>query len=575
MGHSDQAVRRRARCWDMYQRRFSSVSQPVNLGMHSSSHQQQDGDAAMQGAHMESPVRYTPYAISPSHRRGSFLKQDQTHVNMEREQKPPERRVEVNRPHETLGSWFKITIPFGIKYSEKWLLNLIQNKCSVFFIPVEFHYEKMNATFFVENASIASALKNVSGKIWDEDNEKISIFVCPDGIPNSVQREPKSEKVEQAKLAVNQQQALDIQKLPVYSDFMACDTKMAQNPRKGMAASLHVHEENIPKVMSSGEMDKWKGIEPGEKCVDRSPVCTTFLDNSSNINSILELFPKLLCLDGQQSPGPTLCGLEAHKRLPTCKGSFFGSEMLKNLVLQFLQQYYLIYDSGDRQGLLGAYHDEACFSLSISFNPGDSALSILFKYFKDNRNIKMLQDPYLRGQLLKHTKCDIVDFLSSLPKTQHDLSSFLVDMWYQTKWMLCFSVNGVFKEVEGQSQGSVLAFTRTFIATPGSNSSLCIVNDELFLRGASHQRTQSALFTLVPTPFSSFMPAFSQEQQQMAQGFSAQSGMNFQWSQKCLHNNQQDYSRAVPVLAPPKVYFPVTESGDLAGAKKPKPNSQG
>ncbi|XP_078219953.1 nuclear RNA export factor 3 isoform X2 [Callithrix jacchus] len=623
MGHSDQVVRRRARCLDMYQRRFSNVSQPVSLGMHSSSHQQQDGDAAMQGAHMESPVRYTPYAISPFHRRGSFLKQDQTHVNMEREQKP-QRRVEVNRPHGTLGSWFKITIPFGIKYDEKWLLNLIQNKCSVSFIPVEFHYEKMNATFYVENASIASALKNVSGKIWDEDNEKISIFVCPDGIPHSVQRELKPEKVEQ--LAVNQQQALDIQKLPIYSgmaensdsmadegrgvcvrwkvrdgnlgrgqyccctsrvppcllvfssllpgDFMTCDTKMAPNPRKGVAASLHAHEENIPKVMSSGEMDKWKGIEPGEKCVDRSPVCTTFLNNSSNINSILELFPKLLCLDGQQSPGPTLCGLEAHKRLPTCKGSFFGSEMLKNLVLQFLQQYYLIYDSGDRRGLLGAYHNEACFSLSISFNHGDSALSILFKYFKDNRNIKMLQDPYLRGQLLKHTKRDIVDFLSALPKTQHDLSSILVDMWYQTEWMLCFSVNGVFKEVEGQSQGSVLAFTRTFITTPGSSSSLCILNDELFLRGTSHQRTQSALFTLVPTPFSSSMPAFSQEQKKMVKGFSAQSGMNFQCSQKCLHNNQQDYSRAVPVLAPPKVCVPMTESGDLAGAEKPKPNSQ-
>uniref|UniRef100_A0A2K5DH74 Nuclear RNA export factor 3 n=1 Tax=Aotus nancymaae TaxID=37293 RepID=A0A2K5DH74_AOTNA len=515
MGHSDQVVRRRARRWDMYQMRFSSVFQPVNLGMHSSSHQQQDGHAAMQGVRVESPLRYTPYAISPSHRRVSFLKQDQTHVNMEREQKPPERRVEVNRSHGTLGSWFKITIPFGIKYNEKWLLNLIQNKCSVSFNPVEFRYEKMNATFFVENASVASALKNVSGKIWDEDNEKVSIFVCPDGIPHSVQRELKSEKVEQVKLAVNHQQALDIQKLPIYSDFMTCDTKMAPNPRKGVAASLHVHEENTPKVMSSGETDKWKGTEPGEKCVDRSPVCTTFLDNSSNINSILELFPKLLCLDAQQSPGPTLCGLEAHKRLPTCKGSFFGSEMLKNLVLQFLQQYYLIYDSGDRQGLLCAYHDEACLSLSISFNPGDSALSNLFKYFKDNRNIKAVKDPDLRGQLLRHTKRDIVDFLGALPKTQHDLSSFLVDTWYQTKRMLCFSVNGVFKEVEGQSQGSVLAFTRTFIATRGSNSSLRIVNDELFLRGTSHQRTQSALFTLVPTPFSSSMPAFSQEQQKM------------------------------------------------------------
>ncbi|PNI14081.1 NXF3 isoform 2, partial [Pan troglodytes] len=338
--------------------------------------------------------------------------------------------------------------------NEKWLLNLIQNECSVPFVPVEFHYENMHASFFVENASIAYALKNVSGKIWDEDNEKISIFVNPAGIPHFVHRELKSEKVEQIKLAMNQQcdvsqEALDIQRLPFYPDMVNRDTKMASNPRKCMAASLDVHEENIPTVTSAGEMDKWKGIELGEKCADRSPVCTTFLDTSSNINSILELFPKVLCLDGQQSPRATLCGTEAHKRLPTCKGSFFGSEMLKNLVLQFLQQYYLIYDSGDRQGLLSAYHDEACFSLSIPFNPEDSAPSRFCKFFKDSRNIKILKDPYLRGELLKHTKLDIVDSLSVLPKTQHDLSSFLVDMWYQTEWMLCFSVNGVFKEVSG------------------------------------------------------------------------------------------------------------------------------
>ena len=39
----------------------------------------------------------------------------------------------------------------------------------------------------------------------------------------------------------------------------------------------------------------------------------------------------------------------------------------------FLHRYYLIHDYGDRQYLLGAYHDEACFSLTIPFNPQDPA----------------------------------------------------------------------------------------------------------------------------------------------------------------------------------------------------------
>lgn len=87
----------------------------------------------------------------------------------------------------------------------------------------------------------------------------------------------------------------------------------------------------------------------------------------------------------------------------------------------------------------------------------------------------------LRVQLLKHTKCEIVNFLCVFPKTQHDLNSYVVDLWAHTvstrflscrprksevgmrfrrilralitilsfqETMLCFSVNGVFKEGE-------------------------------------------------------------------------------------------------------------------------------
>ncbi|TKC33476.1 hypothetical protein EI555_010176 [Monodon monoceros] len=200
-----------------------------------------------------------------------------------------------------------------------------------------------------------------------------------------------------------------------------------------------------------------------------------------------------------------------------------------------LRLYYLIHDCGNRQHLLGAYHEEACFTLTIPFHSEDAAISSLCKYFKDSRNIKKLKDPHecvmgrlggkdLRVQLLKHTKRFIVHTLCVLPKTQHDFSSFVVDLWFQTM-MLCFSVNRVFKEsrgsshtltgdrhvsmystcsckgycglfvveVEGSSQGCVRAFTRIFIATPASYASLCIVNDELFVRNASPSETQECL----------------------------------------------------------------------------------
>ncbi|KAM9180315.1 nuclear RNA export factor 3-like [Dugong dugon] len=468
-----------------------------------------------------------------------------------------------------------VEFPFGIKYDEKWLLNLIQSQRSVPFNPIEFHYEKMQVQFFGENASVSFALKKVSGKIWDEENESLSLFVSPSAVPHSEQKKLKSTKVKLIKKTNIKgyevpQRALDLQRLhsdPGMTDSsnsradpMTLDIEMGPNLRNCMVASLHIHEENMRKLLSlklsnnapyqlvglpdtmqkapnikslnfsknesEGELDKVKGLEPEERCLDRNPLCTTFPGKSTNISSLLELFPKLLHLNDHKIPAPIIFGNEAYKKLPVCKGNVFGSENVKNLILQFLQQYYWIYDSGDRQGLLDAYHDEACFSLTILFNPDDLVPSCLDKCSKGSRNIRKLKDPVLRVQLLKHTKRDIVDFLSVLPKTQHDLSSFVVDMCVQTVNTYFLPEAGPEGGVEGMSQARVCAFTRIFIITPASNSSLCIVNDQLFVRDAGPIETQGAFSTPVPTLSSSSVPTISQEQQEVAQVFSTQSGMN-------------------------------------------------
>ena len=46
-----------------------------------------------------------------------------------------------------------------------------------------------------------------------------------------------------------------------------------------------------------------------------------------------------------------------------------------------------------------------------------------------------------RVQMMKHTKHDIVRALCALPKTQHDFSSFEVDMCFHTV-STCFSLGG-------------------------------------------------------------------------------------------------------------------------------------
>ncbi|KAM9180307.1 LOW QUALITY PROTEIN: nuclear RNA export factor 1-like [Dugong dugon] len=385
------------------------------------------------------PFRQTPHASSPASRK---IRAD-THSQPGRSGSPPpepsisctkrmgvgERRVE-NPVLDPLWSLPSAT-PTPIRAHQPATVGgrvTVSSDLQLQFTPAvrqenrdrSFHYEKMKAQFFVKKASIAFALKKVSGKIWDEENERTSIFVSPSTVPHSEQKELKSTKVKLIKKTNIKgyevtQQALDLQRLHSdpgmtessnsRADVMTHGIEMGPNLRTCVAASLHIHEENMPKLLSfnssnntpyqliglpdtmqkapnikslnlsknesEGELDKVKGLEPEEMCADRNPLCNTFPDKSTNISSVLELFPKLLCLDDHEVPPSIIFGIEAYKKLPVCKGSVFGSETLKNLILQFIP-YYWIYDYGDQQGLLDAYH-KACFSLTIPFNPEDPA----------------------------------------------------------------------------------------------------------------------------------------------------------------------------------------------------------
>uniref|UniRef100_A0A452DIA3 Nuclear RNA export factor 1 n=1 Tax=Bos taurus TaxID=9913 RepID=A0A452DIA3_BOVIN len=539
-----------------------------------------DRDVAMSDVQDAPRVRYTPYAARPNRRGDNWNERTRIHVTLplRRDRSAAERGGAGTSQDGTSKNWFKITIPYGRKYDKSWLLNVIQSKCSVPFTPIEFHYENTRAQFFVEDASTASALKAVNYKILDRENHwvLISIIINSSSPPHSVQNELKPEQVEQLKLIMSKrydgsQQALDLKGLRSDPDLVAQNIDVVLNRRSCMAATLRIIEENIPELLSlnlsnnklyrlddlssivqkapnlkilnlSGnelkserELDKIKGLKLEELWLDGNTLCDTFRDQSTYISAVRERFPKLLRLDGHELPPPIAFDVEAPTTLPPCKGSYFGTETLKNLVLHFLQQYYAVYDSGDRQRLLDAYHDGACCSLSIPFTPQNPARSNLAEYFKDSRNVKKLKDPTLRFRLLKHTRLNVVAFLNELPKTQHDINSFVVDISAQTS--------------------TLLSFTRTFVAVPASNSGLCIVNDELFVRNASADEIQRAFAMPAPTPSSSPVPTLSPEQQEMLQAFSTQSGMNLEWSQKCLQDNNWDYTRSAQAFTHLKVRF--------------------
>nr|KAF6320631.1 nuclear RNA export factor 5 [Pipistrellus kuhlii] len=343
-----------------------------------------------------------------------------------------------NTQDEITGRWFKITIPCGRKYDKTWLMDSIQSHCSVPFTPVEFHYVKNKAQFFVQDARTAYALKDASYQICDEENRKIVIFVNTSDVPYSVRFKLAPEIMEQLELAMRNrydfsQKVLDLESLLYDPGFAHLDIDIILNRRNCMAATLQIIEKDFPELLSLNlrnnklyqldglsdivqmaptvkilnlsrnelksvwELGKIKGLKLEELWLEGNPFCDNFQSQFTYISAVRKYFPELLYLDGQDLPPTITTDIDRPYLVkPLIKESCKGLDDLKTQVLQFLQQ------------------------------------SSLFEYFKVNRNMKNLQDPNLRFQLLKHTKRDIVSSLCVFPKTQHDFNSFLVDVWLQS-----------------------------------------------------------------------------------------------------------------------------------------------
>uniref|UniRef100_UPI003AAA923B nuclear RNA export factor 1-like n=1 Tax=Centroberyx gerrardi TaxID=166262 RepID=UPI003AAA923B len=504
-----------------------------------------------------------------------------------------DRRGGGGRGGKSRSGWYKVTIPHGRKYNKTWLLTALQNICSVPFTAVHFHTDSNRAHFYVGDAAAAAALHKCFRKITDADGYKVAVLVNGRSPPSFLLSDLKPEHLERLKQCMakrfdGSQQALDLNNIRTDSDLASHDIEVILNRKTNMEAVIKIIEENIPelvrlnlsnnrihkldklaelvtkapklktlnlshnKLRSDQELDKVKGLKLVELWLVGNPLCDLFKDQASYISAVRQRFPQLLKLDGHDLPPPIGFDMAGPTALPPFKGSCFGSDEIKDFILRFLEHYYSIYDSGDRQPLLDAYHDGASFSL-VTQNPSRSGLG---EYHKDSRNLNQIKDSTMRSRLLKHTRLNVVAFLNELPKTQHDPASFTIDVNTCTNTLLSFTASGIFKEVDGKSQDSTKAFSRVFIAVPAGDSGLRIVNDQLSIRMVTTEEIRRAFGAPVPFPSSSPVPTLTAPQQEMLSAFSLQSGMNLEWSQKCLQDNEWDFNRAAQMFTQLKAQIP-------------------
>ena len=112
-------------------------------------------------------------------------------------------------------------------------------------------------------------------------------------------------------------------------------------------------------------------------------------------------------------------------------------------------------------------------------------------------------DPTKRKSYLRQGKLAICAFLAELPKTEHDKTSFTLDVPFATDKLMSFTVSGLFRETEqaGGVSGQVIRhFNRVFVVVPHGQG-FCIVNDMLYVTIPTHYQKRVCMFCFIRSSF--------------------------------------------------------------------------
>uniref|UniRef100_A0A182P4G9 NTF2 domain-containing protein n=1 Tax=Anopheles epiroticus TaxID=199890 RepID=A0A182P4G9_9DIPT len=502
-------------------------------------------------------------------------------------------------------AWYEVRIPYGNKYEKEFILRSIQQAISPqVFIPLYYKAIESLASFFVEDFQVAEAIQRANRTIQMPDGRRMILIVRSNHPPTQVNEQLKMRmKQAMVKRYNPQTKGLDLQKF--HADPDLSDIFCALFRPQIMLAAIEIIAEHIPEIEAlnlnenklymldhlksmttkmphlkvlymaknripyMNTLDSLKGLKLVELNLMENPLRKHFDDNAiyvryitaHEITEVRKRFPKVIKLDDIDLPPPISFDVpEDDMKLPEAKASFLTDTSGADLVRQFLEQYFTIYDSDNRQPLLEAYHEHAMFSLTVN-TTYQSNQQKLGAYISGSRNIKHKTDLDSRCRFLKQGRLQVVSHLSSLPPSKHDLTSFAVDLTLFTPHMLQLTVTGVFKERKDNASTEPLrSFQRSLVIVP-ANGGFCIRNEMLHINSVTRAQENKCFKPLengagmapppaVATPAvvgvaaTAPMVPDDNTKLQMIQALSMQTNMNAEWSKRCLEETNWDYPRA-------------------------------
>ncbi|XP_033341317.2 nuclear RNA export factor 1 [Megalopta genalis] len=502
-------------------------------------------------------------------------------------------RFRINLPGDPC---YQIIIPYGHKYDKEYVINnLLSYMAPETFVPIMYKVLANEALFYVDDEKEAMALSNCHQKITTTDGFKLQVKVFHLLLPYCEIDTKLKDKLKQvmSKRYVTETNALDLSKFHRDPDLV--DDYFCSLSRTILLKTvLDIASEHIPnlealnldatrlhtleklnvlnrkfsklKILYVG--DNWvkdirqlehiKELKLEELKLTGNPLCNKYKTRQSEyISDVRRRFPKLLRLDGMELPKPILFDVaDDGNKLPTPRRMFVANAKAQEIASQFLQQYFLIFDSENRQPLLDAYDEHACFSMTVTYFQSSNKLS---GYLLENRNLYKVNDTNKRHKLLKQGRLSVVSFISEMPQTLHYINTFTMDISLVTEVMMLITVTGIFKELDKKDQ-VVRHFNRTFIIVP-EGTGYCIRNEQLHISNPTAAQTKN-LNTQITTQIQQAVASSSSSssstavkpvpaqlsedvKQQMTATLSQQTNMNLEWSLKCLEEVQWNYNNAL------------------------------
>ncbi|XP_047099538.1 nuclear RNA export factor 1-like [Schistocerca piceifrons] len=504
-------------------------------------------------------------------------------------------------------TWYKVVLPHGGKYSKEYILKTLANYVApLVFSPLSYKISGNESYFYVDDYDAANELLNADRRITLTDGFKLNVIVRPavpniqltDGVKDLLKQvmakrfNPITKALDLSKLRDDpdmMEHALPIQRPAVLSamlDLVAeniselaalnlSDNRLGGIDLLGVVARrlpsltvLHIGNNKIRNII---ELDALKGLRLVELVLEGNPVCRRYEDRSSYVSEVRKRFPKVLKLDGTELPPPILFDVQDEEaKIPLAKAHFACSEQGRTLVQAFLEQYYGVYDSESRLPLADAYHEEALFSLSAVYPPGQSTShSRLNVYLGNNRNLMRVTETDRRRKLLRRGRHVVVTALADLPRTEHDPQSFTFDLLIFSPQLMVVAVSGMFREPGGSKPFPIRSFSRVMVIVP-HGVGMCITNDELLITNPTADQLKvafqppkpvetpitspagpSQLVAATPpsaaiaTAVSPIAMADEAVKQQIVEALAQQTGMNLLWSKKCLDDTNWDPQTAL------------------------------